>query len=112
MNHKNKEGEAFKTAHVDKSTRNSTPAGQFPTDFQGRITNNRAHGHDAAIYSWDLMFRKTKEEQIARKKAISSYNQMMRAYYGDNWKSLKGKDAVFNIPISVSKKTGDYIPTN
>ena len=45
MNHKNKEGEAFKTTHVDRATRNSTPVGQFPTDSQGKITNNRAHGH-------------------------------------------------------------------
>jgi hypothetical protein len=57
------------------------------------------------------MFKKTKEEQVERKKAISSHNQMMRAYYGDNWKSLKGKDAVFNIPISVNKQTKEFIPT-
>jgi hypothetical protein len=56
------------------------------------------------------MFRKTKEEHIARKKAISHHNQMMRAYYGDNWKSLKGKDAVFNIPILVNKVTREFIP--
>ena len=82
--------------------------GQFQTDHQGKIINNRTYGIDGPQYSWDTLFRKTPEEKAECAKMISSYNQMMRMYYGDNWKMRKGDSRVNNVPVSIDKQTLKY----
>jgi hypothetical protein len=82
--------------------------GQFQTDYQGRIINNRCHGIDASAYSFDTLYKQTPEEKIMLKKEISKYNGIMKMYYGDNWKSRKGSNKVSNVPVSINKQTGKF----
>jgi len=74
--------------------------GQFQTDNQGRIINNRCNGIDPSDYSWDKLFRKTPKEKADTATAISKYNQVMTAYYGPNWKARKGSQRVSNVPFN------------
>jgi hypothetical protein len=85
-----------------------TEPGQFQTDHQGRIINNRTYGIDGKLYSWDTLYKKTPEEKAQCASMISSYNQLMRTYYGENWKSRKGANRVFNVPVSIDKQTLKY----
>jgi hypothetical protein len=82
--------------------------GQFQTDYQGRIINNKCHGIDASTYSFETLYKKTSEEKIMLKKEISKYNEIMKIYYGDNWKSRKGINKVTNVPVSINKQTGKF----
>ena len=82
--------------------------GQFQTDYQGRIINNRCHGIDASAYSFETLYKKTPEEKIMLKKEISKYNQIMKMYYGNNWRSRKGRSKVTNVPVSINKQTGKF----
>lgn len=79
--------------------------GQFQTDYQGRIINNRCQGIDASEYSWEKLFKKTPEEKAETSSVISKYNQLMKMYYGPNWKSRKGMHKVSNVPFVLNKKT-------
>ena len=82
--------------------------GQFQTDYQGRIINNRCQGIDASAYSFEKLYKKTPEEKAMLAKEISKYNQIMGMYYGDNWKSRKGRKKVTNVPVSINKQTGKF----
>lgn len=92
-----------KPAHQNKP-RVAEP-GQFQTDYQGRIINNRCQGIDASEYSWDKLFRKTAEEKVNTATVIAKYNQLMKVYYGPNWRARKGMHKVSNVPFVLNKKT-------
>lgn len=94
-----------KKPYVNNFKRKVEIPGQFPTDSQGRITNNRCQGIDASEYSWEKLFKKTPEEKAKTATEIAKYNRMMATFYGENWRSLKGKDAVTNVPVKVNKQT-------
>lgn len=79
--------------------------GQFATDYQGRIINNKAQGFDAAEYSWEKLFKKSPEEKVKTATEISKYKQVMYMYYGEGWSSRKGKNKVTNVPVKVNKQT-------
>lgn len=105
---KNQNGKApqqGKTPQKSNFTRREILPGQFPTDFNGRITNNRCYGYQASDYSWEKLFKKTVEEKIKTKKEISKYKQIMAAYYGNDWRSRKGDKAVTNVPVKINKQT-------
>jgi hypothetical protein len=95
---------SFKPSFKPKENKILVP-GQFPTDHQGRITNNKCQGYDASEYSWEKLFKKTLEERVKASTEISKYNQVMKMYYGENWRSLKGKNSVSNVPVKVNKQT-------
>jgi hypothetical protein len=82
--------------------------GQFQTDYQGRIINNRCRGVDPSEYSWDKLFRKTAEEKAMTATTISKYNRLMAMYYGKNWRSKKGAEKVSNVPFKLNKQTQKF----
>jgi hypothetical protein len=82
--------------------------GQFQTDYQGRIINNRCNGIDPSEYSWEKLFRKTAAEKVATATVISKYNQLMTMYYGKNWRSRKGAAKVSNVPFKLNKQTQTF----
>jgi hypothetical protein len=86
-------------------TRRETLPGQFATDFQGRIINNRCYGYKASDYSWETLFKKTPEEKVRTAKEIAKYKGLMSAYYGKDWRSRKGDKAVTNVPVRINKQT-------
>ena len=94
-----------KKTFANNSKTKITEPGQFPTDHQGRIINNRCQGYDASEYSWEKLFKKSPEEKAKAATEISKYNQVMKMYYGENWRNRKGKDAVCNVPVKVNKQT-------
>lgn len=59
--------------------------GQFPTDSQGRIINNRTTSYDTTKLSFE-MYKKTVKEKLDVSIAKSKWKNAMILCYGKNWK--------------------------